>query len=434
MKRQFPGHISERILEQTRKHYAPNTQSSRLALARRESAGIVVTEDGLKLYDLHCDASFNNFGGDPSWAHEVLEIITDQSSKRLYNTEHHNAPNRYAVELAEFLATHAPVKSPSHVFFSNSGAEANEAAQKACISTRYHSATNKRVHALYFQNGFAGRTLGTIPATSSKPERQRDPFWNQYQKEHTLYVPYPARGTDRRFFKEALDAIDLNVVSHLLIELPCQGEGGIRPIDEVSLRYLYNKAQEAGVIWISDGVQCGMGRVGTLFGADVFPWLQSDILTLAKSLGGGIFPIGATILNRNVLWREGEHSNTFGGGQTIARVAYAAVRKAIGLIESGRVRAIEDLIRSYESRFRKAPGVIDVRGIGAMWGIEFAESTRRDRLIVRGEELAAEEPYGLRLLGAGRSVVRLMPPLTMEECELIYVLDLLLRTMHSLII
>ena len=418
----FPGPEAKRILENAKKYYATTTADSRICV--KSGIGALVRDvDGFEFIDFHCDASVNNLGRNNCG---IMEAIQTQMATGNLFSENHNTPNDAAILLAESLSKQSPVRKPSKVFFSNSGAEANEAARKLCMGYRYHRGESKRTKAIYFRNGFAGRTGGVLSATSSKPERQRDPFWTSYDRENTIYITYPEQFHKRAATIKEFDTLDLSEVDRLMIEVPCQGEGGILPANEAQLKYIYEKARTAGVLWISDCVQCGMGRSGTLFGCDFYPWLEPDILTLGKALGGGL-PIGATVFREDLDWKEGEHSNTFGGGPLVMSAAISAFSQIVNIVNSGHVQKLEKILRTKlgdtYSCYRDV--VEDFRGLGAMWAIQLKTPEMRDQLIKRGEELVLRNyGRGLRLLGAGEKSVRIMPPVNIEEWLLNHGLDL----------
>ena len=426
----FPGKHSRAVLEKAERYYATTTANSRALVATGDNA-IITDPDGLMYIDLHCGAGVNNLGMNNP---HIIEAIRAQMGTGIIHSEHHNAPNPLAVELSELLATTCPVKKPSKVFLSNSGAEANEAAIKLCEAWKFHmgqfyAGPRYRNKAIYFENGFAGRTHGVLSATSSNSAVQRDPFWTHCDQESAIYLPYPTKD-NASLLKRRLHPINLHEVDRLLIELPCQGEGGIIPADEETLAYLYNATQKFGIRWITDAIQCGMGRCGTLYGPELFPWLESDILTLGKALGGGI-PMGATVFSAHLDWKHGEHSNTFGGGPLASRVALTVIGEITRLLANGAVAHISEMIASFSSSFLSHPCVTDVRGLGAMWAIELTTPDLRNAFIRIGEEMATAECYGLKLLAAGKKSVRIMPPLTIEETTLTTALQQLSLALHE---
>ena len=433
----FPGPAAQDVLDLNERYYAKTTISSRIV--PHIGRGAIVTDiDGYNFIDLDCGAGVNNLGH----CHpEIVEASCDQA-KILGFAEHHNGPNWYGANLAMELATKSPVAMYRNeypkVFLSSTGTETNEAALKLCRNHRlYVSKEPNRTRAIYFKNGFAGRTRGSLVATSSKPAWQRDPFWDFQDQINTKYLPYPRESHDWNELKKEFDGLNLAEYDHILMEVPVQGEGGIFPVDESALKYIYEKAKDADVIFISDCVQTGLGRVGTLFGCDIFDWFHPDILTLSKALGGGDTPIGATIFRRDLDWVESKmHSNTWGGGPKASRVALTALRVVKEIIEEGRIEKITHILDKRLRELYQYKCVEDVRGKGAMWGVEFSKTAIRDEIVKRGEELVLEEDYGLKLLSAGNeindNVIRIMPPLIISDDLLNLAIDLLHKVIRTL--
>lgn len=424
----YPGPKAKEILQDADTFYATSTNDSRALIARGEGP-YVWDVDGYKYIDMHCGAGVTNLGHNHAPSMRVIrEQVTETG---IIHTEHHNAFNPTAIELAKFLAINSPAKKPAKVFLSNSGAEANVAAIKACQAYRFHRGERQtRRKAIYFENGFAGRMLGLLAGTSSNPALQRDPYWTHCDQENTIYLPYPTRA-NRDLLKKRIAEISLDEVDYLLIEIPCQGEAGIIPADEETLHYLYEVTQNAGILWIADCIQCGIGRTGTLFGCDIYPWLKPDILTLAKGLGGGL-PIGATIFHSSLDWKKGEHSNTFGGNPVVCPLALTVLACVQELLLKGAVSVIEQTMHKRLHILRRHPMVQDARGVGAMWAVELATPQLRDRLVDIGEEMAMTDGCGIKLLGAGKKSVRLMPPLTISPKDLRIALDLFLAALNKL--
>lgn len=430
----FPGPKAKEYLLRRRKYYATSTDSSRVVPCRRVES-YVIDVDGFWFLDLHCGASVMNLPNS-----KLIERVVTRQFKENRFTEHHSNPSPGAIEVAELLAERSPVKKPSKVFFSNSGTEANEAARKLCEAYRYHRGEREtRSRAIYFLNGFAGRTHGSLPATTSKPEGQRNPYWSHCDQINSLYLPFPQRGKDWSLLPALLarerdllgKPLKLAEVDWLLIELPCQGEGGVLPIDEEGLRLIYEKTQEAGIFFIADVIQCGVGRTGTMFGCDIFPWLRPDILNMGKALAEWS-PVGATIFRADLDWKPGEHSNTFGGNPVAMASALAAFEETERLIEDGTVERLGSALESgLEELAKNFPDfILEIRGLGAMWAMEIINSSAKARLIEIGEEMVEETGFGLLLLGAGNvhnpnNAVRLMPPLTITNVELARAFSLL---------
>ena len=430
IKRELPGPIAVSLLKDAELYYATTTMSSRICVARR--AGSVVQDyDGFRFIDFHCDASVNNLGGRHQRIHDAFE--TQLKTGNIFS-EHHSAPNLAAVELAKLLALKSPVPRPAKVYLANSGAEANETAIKICQAYRASQSETWKTKTIYFTNAFHGRTLGILPGTNSKPEVQRNPFWSHCDKENSIYLPYPVYGTSWRNYEEYFAHVNPATTGKLFIELPCQGEGGIIPADENCVKYIYEACAEKDIFFTVDAIQCGMGRTGTLFGCDRWEWLAPDILTLGKALGCGI-PIGATIFRAHLdFTKPGMHSSTFGGGPLVSCLGLTAFNEIKKLIEDDVVTNLEERLRDKLTALQeKFPAIIsETRGLGAMWAHDIVSTKLRDDIIRKAEELATEEEYGLRLLGAGRKAIRFMPPLNISADILDLGLSLYEKVLSSL--
>ncbi len=414
-KKVFPGPISSEILRKAEKFCATTTIGSRICVQNRRDA-FVYDYDGFQFVDFHCDASVNNLGGNHP---AIVKAMLSQIVTGNFFSEFNNAPNDPAVKLAELLAEKSPVGHPAKVYFGNSGAEANEAALKLCQAFRWERGERDRWDLIFFKNSFHGRTNGILRGTTSKPEVQSGPFLTPWDKEHTIYPPYPSKGVNSEYFKKYFASLDPTKINALFIELPCQGEGGIIPADTEMVQYVYEWTRKNGVLFIVDVIQCGMGRTGHLFGCDPAFWttVKPDMATVGKALGGGL-PIGAAIFRSDLDFEKtGMHSSTFGGGPMVMRAALAAFGEIRELILNGTVNLLEIQMRNALNAIeRKFPTLItETRGIGAMWAHEFTSSETRDKVIEKCERLVEEEDCGVRLLGAGRKAIRFMPPLNIDH-------------------
>lgn len=419
-KKKFPGPKTRAYLKLAKLVYATTTAISRIGVVRAEGP-FVFDADGFRFLDFHCDAGVNNLGHGNDAIHIAL---IDQIKTNAEHCETHNAPHPNALDLALLLFEESPVRKPAKVFFSNSGAEANEAAHKLCLAYRYYRGETKRRKTVYFLNGFAGRTAGVLAGTTSNPEAQRNPFWTHCDKENSIYLPYPREGENISEIIRKFELLPLKEVDRMLIEVPCQGEGGIIPIDENALYYLSEVCQAEGIFVISDCVQTGMGRTGTLFGADCFSWFKPDILTMGKALGGSL-PTGATIFRADLDWRPGEHSNTFGGNPLVMAAGLAAFEETDKILKSGAINNLAHRIENWLRTFYEFNIVTDVRGRGIMWAVEFSTAEIRDRAVELGEEYTAVKGCGLRLMRTGRKAIRIMPPITIDRAILGYGMNLL---------
>ncbi|MGH7628006.1 MAG: acetyl ornithine aminotransferase family protein [Gemmatimonadales bacterium] len=325
--------------------------------------------------------------------------------------------------LAERLGRSAPGPSRKRVFLSNSGTEAVEGAIKLA---RYHT---RRPALIGFHGSFHGRTYGAMSLTSSKA-RQREHF-GPFLPE-VYHVPYctPYRcadcgtGTGAGCTLHAIQAIEQlfdrllhpEDVAAIFVE-PIQGEGGYVIPQPGFLRALRELCDRHGILLVADEVQSGVGRTGRMWACD---WedVEPDILVAAKGLGSGM-PIGAFVAKESVMtWSAGAHGSTFGGNPVSCAAALATLDIVEGLLPH--VRAMGDRLLSGMRRLQERYPVIgDVRGRGLMIGVEFVKdrATREPHpeLVERLTERAFQE--GLLLLGAGKSVIRLAPPLVLDEYD-----------------
>lgn len=283
-------------------------------------------------------------------------------------------------------------------FFSNSGAEANEAAIK--LARRYTKAKYgaHKGEILTFAHSFHGRTIATVTATA-QPKYQEGfgplPAGFRYVEEMTL---------------EAVQTAASPKTCAVMIE-PIQGEGGVRPAPPGFLQALRKLCDARGWLLIFDEVQTGIGRTGTWLAAQGIG-VRPDIVTLAKSLAGGL-PMGATLAREEVAaaFTPGAHGSTFGGNPVAARAALAVldVILAPGFLEAVKRRG-QQLHAALCSLAARTDKIVDIRGMGLMWGVELTGVKSAD-IVDRCRE------RGLLALTAGGDTVRLLPPLIVSAAD-----------------
>lgn len=306
------------------------------------------------------------------------------------------------VELANKLTT---ISKMSKVFFSNSGAEANEGALKLAKKYSYMKYGGKRNKILSLKDSFHGRTLATLTATGQdKFHKYFDPFPDGYD-----YVT-PNSIED---FKEKLT----DDVCAIIMEA-IQGEGGVNLLNSNFVQEVCNVCKEKDVLIIFDEVQCGLGRTGHIFCFQEFG-VEADIITLAKGLGGGL-PIGAILCNEKLsnTFTPGDHGSTFGGNPVVCAGALAVLDQICNDELLSSVQAKGKFIRQTLTK-SKLPLVKNIRDLGLMIGIEV--SCPPDEI----QKKALEK--GILILTAGKNVVRLLPPLTISEIEIKKGLAILLK-------
>ena len=285
------------------------------------------------------------------------------------------------------------------VFFTNSGVEAVECAIK--IARRYHFARgNPHKHVLIcFSNAFHGRTLGAISATDQPKMREG------FEPLLPGFVVVPFDDLDA-----ALAAVDENTAGFLVETV--QGEGGIRPASKAFLTGLRKACDEHDLMLVLDEVQCGMARTGKLYAHEHYG-ITPDIMASAKGIGGG-FPLGACLATEKAAAGMviGTHGSTY-GGNPLAMAAGEAVLDVVAndeflarVTETGeRLRAaLEQMIPNHDGLFE------GVRGLGLMLGIKMKTDSRAFVAYLR--------TMGILTVAAGDNVVRVLPPLTIEEAHI----------------
>ena len=345
-------------------------------------------DDGRKFLDFGAGVAVVSLGHNHP---HLVDALTKQATK-VWHTS-----NLYHIPEQERLAARLVENSFADlVFFCNSGAEAVEASIK--VVRKYHSANGnpERYRMISFAGSFHGRTLATISAGASDVHRAG-------------FGP-AVDGFDRIAFGNmnvVRDAVTAETAG-IMIE-PVQGEGGIRPVDSRFLQDLRALCDEQGLLLMFDEVQTGMGRTGKLWG---YEWsgVKPDVMALAKGLGGG-FPIGACLATAEAAKgiTAGTHGSTFGGNPLATAVANAVLDV---MLQPGFLDRVVAMGKVMETELRglaeRHPGIVEtVRGRGLMWGI---------KCVVPNATLSAKAfGHGLLTVLAGDNVVRLVPPLVVEE-------------------
>ena len=349
----------------------------------------LIDTDGKRYLDALCGISVTNLGH----AHPAVSAAIKKQADLLLHTSnlYHITPQQ---QLAEKLCS---ISTMDKVFFSNSGAEANEAAIKLA---RLHASHKGNSHPIIMTmtGSFHGRTLATITATAS-------------QKMKTGFGPLPAGfvygeynniESAKQLFAEHGDNI-----AAVFLE-PVQGEGGINVGDANYLLQVQELCHNHEALFMLDEVQSGNGRCGHYFAFQGLG-LSPDVVTTAKGLGNGV-PIGACIAKGAAAetLSPGTHGSTFGGNP----LATAAALAVIDTIEKEQLcKRAEALGNSIRAHFKKAlasnPAIIDIRGSGLMIGIEL------DRPC--GQLVSDALNAGLLINVTAGSTIRLLPPLTMTD-------------------
>ena len=324
----------------------------------------------------------------------LVAALTEQAQKVWHTSNLFQIPEgeRLARRLTE--ATFADV-----VFFSNSGAEANEAAIK--IARKYHAANGEpeRFRIVTFEGAFHGRTLATLAAGGQQK------YIEGFGPKVEGFDQVPAEDL------EAVKAAITPETAALMVE-PIQGEGGLRLLSPSYLRALRALCDEHGLMLIFDEIQTGVGRTGKLF---AYEWtgIAPHIMSVAKGIGGG-FPMGACLATAEAAkgMTIGTHGSTFGGNPLAMAVGNAVldVVLADGFLERVERLGLVLKQRLAELKDRHPAVIAEIRGTGLMLGL---------RTIVPNTELvAAARAERLLTIAAGDNVVRLLPPLIVSEAEI----------------
>ena len=336
---------------------------------------------------------------------KVVKAIQEQAEKLIH------VSNFYYIEpqirLAHLLCQHS---FADKVFFCNSGAEANEGAMKLARKYAKEKMKGDRYEIITMERSFHGRTLATLTATAQeKFHKGYSPLMPGFK-----YVPFDDA-------KAARDAVDSKTCA-ILIE-PIQGEGGVNVPSEGYLQTLRDICDEKGVLLIFDEVQVGMGRTGKLFAYEHYG-VVPDILTLAKSLAGGV-PIGALLMKREVAegFKPGDHASTFGGNPLATSAGVAALTAILeeGMLENCR-KVGEHFLSMLEEMKKRFPFIAEVRGKGLIVGME---------LKMDGGSIVKEMMQrGFLINCTMGNVLRFLPPLIVSEKEvdeMLQVLDEVLK-------
>lgn len=359
---------------------------SRSVLLERGAMSWVWDDTGRKYLDCAAGISVCNLGH----CHpRVTEAIQRQAARLVHVSNlflNENQPR-----LAELIATHS---FGGRVFFCNSGAEANEGMIKFA---RKWGHDQGRHEIICMEDSFHGRTLATLAATGrAKYRKGFSP-----DVEGFVHVPFNNLDAVKKAFSPRTAAV--------LLE-PVQGEGGIRPASPEFMTGMRRFCDENNILLLVDEVQCGMGRTGEMFAYQHYG-IEPDAMSMAKALGNG-FPIGALEVQQKYkdVLQPGMHASTFGGSP----LACAAGIAVFETFEQDRVldharRMGAKFMRNLQEIKKKHPCVQEIRGMGLMLGIDLGRPV--------ADLVAAARERGLLILSAGETVLRLLPPLTIEEDE-----------------
>ncbi|WP_027340670.1 aspartate aminotransferase family protein [Halonatronum saccharophilum] len=372
---------------QADKNYFMNVFGERFPVVIEKGEGVYLYDnEGNEYLDFVAGIAVNALGYNYP---EFTEGIKEQVEKVLH------ASNLYYFEIQAKLSKILIENScADKVFYSNSGAEANEGAIK--LAKKYFKEKGKdRWEIITAKKSFHGRTLTTVAATGQP----------KYQKP---YQPIPGGFVHVEYnnLEAVREAITDNTAA-IMVE-PIQGEGGVHPADKGYLKGLREICDREGILLIFDEIQTGIGRTGSLFAYQEYG-VEPDILSLAKALGNGM-PIGAFLAKDEVAkaFNPGDHGSTFGGNPLACQAAYLTLKI---ILENNLLEDVKEMSTYMQKRLvelkDKYSFIKELRGMGLILGLE---------LEVEGIDIVKKAlGEGLLVLTAGKKVLRFLPPLIINK-------------------
>ncbi|MGE0445106.1 MAG: aspartate aminotransferase family protein [Vicinamibacterales bacterium] len=329
----------------------------------------------------------------------LAAAIAEQAATLLHTSNLYYHP--FQADAAERLSA---LSGLPRVFFCNSGTEAVEACLK--FARRYwFTRGTPRAEFVAVSNGFSGRTMGALSVTHDA--HYREPF-----------APLLGPTTFVDFDKPEMLAQAVTDRTAAIVAEPIQGEGGVNPMPPAFVEALKAACARTGALYIADEVQSGLGRTGYGFHFQALG-LSPDLVSVGKALGGGV-PVGATLVSERVAATisAGDHGTTYGGNLLATRAAGFFLEQ---LTDKGLLDHIRQTGAHFERRLRtlalQHPAIVEVRGAGLMWGLQLAV----DALPI----IEGARQRGLLVNRTRETVVRMLPPLTIEAADLDRAVDIL---------
>jgi 4-aminobutyrate aminotransferase len=427
IKGELPGPRARALLERDARYVSPSYTRVYPLVVERGSGAVVQDVDGNLFLDFTAGIAVNAAGH----CHpHVTAAVKDQADKLLHmsGTDFYYQPQ---IDLAQRLAEAGPGATPKRVFFTNSGAEALEAALKLA---RWHTG---RTRAIAFFGAFHGRTYGAMSLSGSKLVHRRG-FSPLVPDIHHVRFP---RGCTTCSTGGAACSCVAEIEQNLFMRIappdevaaifvePIQGEGGYHVPPDGFLPALRELCNRHGILMVVDEVQTGMGRTGKLFAVEHWN-VEPDIICLAKGIASGM-PLGAIIARDDVMdWPSGSHASTFGGNPVSCRASLAT----LDLLEGGYIaNAAERGRQLKEGLLRlqgKHPQVGQVRGLGLMVAMDVIdEASRAPAPAQRDAVVQSAFRQGFLLLGCGENAVRFCPPLCISAEQVDTALSVLDRVL-----
>jgi 4-aminobutyrate aminotransferase len=414
----LPGPNGQALLLRDAKYVSPSYTRAYPLVVERGSGAVIRDVDGNLFLDFTAGIAVASTGH----CHpHVVAAIKDQAEKLIHmsGTDFYYAPQ---IDLSQRLAEGGPGASAKRVFFTNSGAEALEAALKLA---RWHTG---RSRAVAFFGAFHGRTYGAMSLSGSKLVHRRG-FSPLVPDIH--HVPYPrgchgceapnagcecVRQIEETLFRRTAPPEE---VAAVFVE-PIQGEGGYYVPPGGFLPALKEMCTRNGILLVADEVQSGMGRTGKMYAVEHWG-VEPDIICLAKGIASGM-PLGAIIARAEVMdWPSGSHASTFGGNPISCRAALATLDLLHGGYMENAAKRGEQLKKRLLDLKKSHAEIGDVRGLGLMVAADVVKAREPYTLAPALRDAVVDAAFhrGLLLLGCGESALRFCPPLcvTAEQIE-----------------
>jgi len=405
-----PGPKAKAVIEKDKAYASPSyIKEYPLVIAGGQGA-MVEDVDGNRYIDWMAGIAVSSTGYNHP---KVVKAIQDAAGKFL-----HICGTDFYYEafsnLCEKLSNSVTGKEKRRVFLTNSGTEAVEGAVKLA---RHHT---KRHALISFHSAFHGRSYAAMSLSSSKVKYRKN-FGPMLPGVYHLPFHNPYRNTLEECIKAAHQLFETQIspeeVAAVIME-PMQGEGGYVLPSKAFLLFWRALCDEHGIVLIYDEIQTGAGRTGKMWAADVHG-VEPDVILSAKGLGSGM-PIGAIIAKESVMtWPRGSHGSTYGGNPVACASALATLDLIEDELADNAAKMGARLLAGLKKLQAKHEIIGDVRGVGLFIGVEFVLDRKTkepaDEFVGKLEQLAFSK--GLLLLGCGKSVIRIAPPLVMNEYD-----------------
>lgn len=408
----------ESMYERSKKVMPPvANRATTLGVVKGEGS-YLYTETGEKILDFASGVAVNNLGHNHP---KVVEAARKQMASLIHGG-HNVVYYESYVKLAERLAE--VNGGGSMVYFSNSGAEANDGAMKLA---KY---VTKRPAIISFKGGFHGRTIGSMSITASSAKYRKGyegMIPSVYFAEYPFLYRSPYEVIDGKCpeayflqFDELFEnIIDPFSVAAIIME-PIQGEGGYIVPPKEFVQYIREICDKFGILLIFDEIQTGFGRTGHLFASHYFG-VEPDIRTIAKGIANG-FPLSAILAKKEIMeqWEPGAHGGTFGGNP----VACAAALATLDVLQNGAIENARKMGKYFKAQLlqlqEKYSFIGDVRGVGLMLGIELVHEGKKPAADYTAQIVkeALEKKLLLLSCGTHKNVVRFIAPTIVKKAEI----------------